>query len=211
MLGVMQSGGWLMVPILLCSVAALAIGIERGWTLHSARVMPKGLLDDAQRWARDGAGGARLGELAADSPLGQVLAAGIANARRGRSLMKEAMTEAIAAVSHDLERYLTSLGIIASISPLLGLLGTVVGMIRVFSALMLDGTGHPESLAGGISEALITTAAGLAVAIPSLMLHRFFLRRVDDLVVDLERHAAHLVDATNSDVPSSASGQLGES
>lgn len=211
MLGVMQSGGWLMVPILLCSVAALAIGIERGWTLHSARVIPKGLLDDAQRWARDGAGGARLGELAAGSPLGQVLAAGIANARRGRSLMKEAMTEAIAAVSHDLERYLTSLGIIASISPLLGLLGTVVGMIRVFSALMVDGAGHPESLAGGISEALITTAAGLAVAIPSLMLHRFFLRRVDDLVVDLERHAAHLVDAAHSDVPPSASGQLGES
>ena len=211
MLGVMQSGGWLMVPILLCSVAALAIGIERGWTLHSARVMPKGLLDDAQRWARDGAGGAQLGELAAGSPLGQVLAAGIANARRGRSLMKEAMTEAVAAVSHDLERYLTSLGIIASISPLLGLLGTVVGMIRVFSALMLDGAGHPESLAGGISEALITTAAGLTVAIPSLMLHRFFLRRVDDLVVELERQAAHLVDATHSDVPPSASGQLGES
>ena len=211
MLGVMQSGGWLMVPILLCSVAALAIGIERGWTLHSARVMPKGLLDDAQRWARDGAGGPRLGELAAGSPLGQVLAAGIANARRGRSLMKEAMTEAIAAVSHDLERYLTSLGIIASISPLLGLLGTVVGMIRVFSALMLDGAGHPESLAGGISEALITTAAGLTVAIPSLMLHRFFLRRVDDLVVELERHAAHLVDAMHSDAPPSAPRQLGES
>ena len=211
MLGVMQSGGWLMVPILLCSVAALAIGIERGWTLHSARVMPKGLLDDAQRWARDGAGGPRLGELAAGSPLGQVLAAGIANARRGRSLMKEAMTEAVAAVSHDLERYLTSLGIIASISPLLGLLGTVVGMIRVFSALMLDGAGHPESLAGGISEALITTAAGLTVAIPSLMLHRFFLRRVDDLVVELERHAAHLVDAMHSDAPPSAPRQLGES
>ena len=211
MLGVMQSGGWLMVPILLCSVAALAIGIERGWTLHGARVMPKGLLDDAQRWARDGAGGPRVGELAAGSPLGQVLAAGIANARRGRSLMKEAMTEAIAAVSHDLERYLTSLGIIASISPLLGLLGTVVGMIRVFSALMLDGAGHPESLAGGISEALITTAAGLTVAIPSLMLHRFFLRRVDDLVVELERHAAHLVDAMHSDAPPSAPRQLGES
>ena len=208
MLGVMQSGGWLMVPILLCSVAALAIGIERGWTLHSARVFPKGLLADAQRWVRDGVGEApRLGELAPGSPLGQVLAAGMANARRGRSLMKEAMTDAIAAVSHDLERYLTSLGIIASISPLLGLLGTVVGMIQVFSALMLDGAGHPEALAGGISEALITTAAGLTVAIPSLMLHRFFLRRVDDLVVELERQATHLVDATHSDSPPSASGQ----
>jgi len=212
MLGVMQSGGWLMVPILLCSVAALAIGIERGWTLHSARVLPKGLLADAQGWVRDGVGEApRLGELAAGSPLGQVLAAGMANARRGRSLMKEAMTDAIAAVSHDLERYLTSLGIIASISPLLGLLGTVVGMIQVFSALMLDGAGRPETLAGGISEALITTAAGLTVAIPSLMLHRFFLRRVDDLVVELERQATHLVDATHSDGPPSASGPLGNS
>ena len=161
---------------------------------------------------RDGVGEApRLGELAAGSPLGQVLAAGMANARRGRSLMKEAMTDAIAVVSHDLERYLTSLGIIASISPLLGLLGTVVGMIQVFSALMLDGSGHPEALAGGISEALITTAAGLTVAIPSLMLHRFFLRRVDDLVVELERQATHLVEATHSDSPPSASGQLGKS
>ena len=212
MLGVMQSGGWLMVPILLCSVAALAIAIERGWTLHRSRVVPQGLLTEVQRWVRDGVGDAtRLGELAAGSPLGQVLAVGIANARRGRSQMKEAMTEPVAAVSHDLERYLTSLGIIASISPLLGLLGTVVGMIRVFSALMLDGAGHPEALAGGISEALITTAAGLTVAIPSLMLHRFFLRRVDDLVVQLERQAAHLVDATHSDVPPSASGLLGES
>ena len=212
MLGVMQSGGWLMVPILLCSVAALAIGIERGWALQGSRVVPPSLLREVQRWARDGLGDPTwLGELAAGSPLGQVLAVGIANARRGRSLMKEAMTEAVAAVSHDLERYLTSLGIIASISPLLGLLGTVVGMIQVFSALMLDGAGHPEALAGGISEALITTAAGLTVAIPSLMLHRFFLRRVDDLVVQLERQAAHLVDATHSDVPPSAPGRLGDS
>ena len=210
MLGVMQSGGWLMVPILLCSIAALAIGIERGWALHGNRVIPQGLVAEARRWLQDGAGEMpRLDQLAAGSPLGQVLAAGMANVRRGRSLMKEAMTEAIAVVSHDLERYLTSLGIIASISPLLGLLGTVVGMIQVFSALMLNGAGNPEALAGGISEALITTAAGLTVAIPSLMLHRFFLRRVDDLVVELERQAAHLVDASHGDLAPSASGQLG--
>ena len=212
MLGVMQSGGWLMVPILLCSVAALAIGIERGWTLHRSRVVPESLLAEVRRRAREGLGdAARFSALDAASPLGQVLAAGVANARRGRSLMKEAMSEAIAAVSHDLERYLTSLGIIASISPLLGLLGTVVGMIRVFSALMLDGAGHPEALAGGISEALITTAAGLTVAIPSLMLHRFFLRRVDDLVVELERQAAHLVEAAHNQAPPLAAGQAGES
>ncbi len=204
MLGVMQSGGWLMAPILLCSVAALAIGIERGWALHRSRVLPKGLLGDAQRWVRDPAGKPpQLEELAAGSPLGRVLAAGIANARRGRSLTKEAMAEAMAAVSHDLERYLTALGIIASIAPLLGLLGTVVGMIQVFSALMADGAAHSEALAGGISEALITTAAGLTVAIPSLMLHRFLLRRVDDLVVELERQAAHLAEALHGGVPPS--------
>ncbi len=201
MLGVMQSGGWLMAPILLCSVAALAIGIERGWALHRSRVLPKGLLGDAQRWVRDGAAEPPPRALAAGSPLGRVLAAGIANARRSRSLTKEAMAEAVAAVSHDLERYLTSLGVIASIAPLLGLLGTVVGMIEVFSALMVDGAGHSEALAGGISEALVTTAAGLTVAIPSLMLHRFLLRRVDDLVVELERQAAHLAQALHSDVP----------
>ena len=242
MLGVMQSGGWLMVPIVLCSIAALAIGIERGWTLQRSRVIPEDLLIDVRRWTGEGlAETAGPGELPASSvldrgkrspsestfvpggrpsvdskpslvsPLGQVLAAGIANARRGRSLMKEAMAEVIAAVSHDLERYLTSLGIIASIAPLLGLLGTVVGMIQVFSALMLDGAGRPEALAGGISEALITTATGLTVAIPSLMLHRFFLRRVEDLVVELERQAAHLVEAAHNDFPLSASGQLGES
>ena len=201
MLGVMQSGGWLMAPILLCSVAALAIGIERGWALHRSRVLPKGLLGDAQRWVRDGAAEPPPRALAAGSPLGRVLAAGIANARRSRSLTKEAMAEAVAAVSHDLERHLTSLGVIASIAPLLGLLGTVVGMIEVFSALMVDGAGHSEALAGGISEALVTTAAGLTVAIPSLMLHRFLLRRVDDLVVELERQAAHLAQALHSDVP----------
>ena len=208
MLGVMQSGGWLMAPILLCSVVALAIGIERGWTLHRSRVIPPSLLAEVRRWVHDGVGdAARFSASDADSPLGQVMAAGTANARRGRSLMKEAMTEAIAAVSHDLERYLTTLGIIASISPLLGLLGTVVGMIRVFSALMLDGAEHPGTLAGGISEALITTAAGLIVAIPSLMLHRFFLRRVDDLVVELERQAAHLVDAAHHQLPPATPGQ----
>ena len=210
MLGVMQSGGWLMAPILLCSVAALAIGIERAWALHRSRVLPSGMLAAAQARLRDRGDGARPGELEASSPLGQVLAAGIARARRGRSLMKEAMTEAIAAVSHDLERHLTALGIIASIAPLLGLLGTVVGMIQVFSALMLDGAGRPEALAGGISEALITTAAGLTVAIPSLMAHRFFLRRVDDLVVELERQAAHLVEAAHDAAGRSAFGPVDE-
>ncbi|MEM6709017.1 MAG: MotA/TolQ/ExbB proton channel family protein, partial [Pseudomonadota bacterium] len=132
--------------------------------------------------------------LRASSPLGQVFAAGLSNARRGRDIMKEAMEEAAGQVGHDLERYLTALGVIASIAPLLGLLGTVVGMIEVFRALLLEGAGNANLLAGGISQALITTAAGLSVAIPAMIFHRFFLRRVDELMVSMEQEASKLVD-----------------
>jgi len=195
MLEFIQSGGWLMVPILLCSIIAAAISGERLWTLQRSRITPKNLL--AQVWSalkNNEMDSQRLRDLRASSPLGQVLAAGVGNARRGREVMKEAMEEVAAQVTHDMERYLTSLGIIASISPLLGLLGTVVGMIQVFTALMLEGAGNANVLAGGISQALITTAAGLTVAIPAIMFHRFFLRRVDELVVAMEQEAVKLVE-----------------
>ncbi len=195
MLEIVQSGGWLMVPILLCSIVAAAISVERLWTLQRSRITPKNLL--AQVWGAiktDEVDSQRLRELRAASPLGQVFAAGISNAKRGRDIMKEAMEEAAGQVSHSLERYLTSLGIIASVSPLLGLLGTVVGMIKVFTALMLEGAGNANVLAGGISQALITTAAGLSVAIPALIFHRFFMRRVDELVINMEQEASKLVD-----------------
>ena len=195
MLEFIQSGGWLMVPILLCSIIAAAISVERLWTLQRSRITPKNLL--AQVWSalkNNEMDSQRLRDLRASSPLGQVLAAGVGNARRGREVMKEAMEEVAAQVTHDMERYLTSLGIIASISPLLGLLGTVVGMIEVFTALMLEGAGNANVLAGGISQALITTAAGLTVAIPAIMFHRFFLRRVDELVVAMEQEAVKLVE-----------------
>ena len=195
MLEIVQSGGWLMVPILLCSVIAAAISVERLWTLQRSRITPKNLL--AQVWGsikNDEFDAPKLRDLRATNPLGQVFAAGISNAKRGREIMKEAMDEAESQVSHDLERYLTSLGIIASVSPLLGLLGTVVGMIKVFTALMIEGAGNANVLAGGISQALITTAAGLSVAIPALIFHRFFQRRVDELVVNMEQEASKLVD-----------------
>jgi biopolymer transport protein ExbB len=195
MLEIIQSGGWLMVPILLASVVAAAIAVERLWTLQRSRITPKNLL--AQVWTalkNHEMDVARLRDLRASSPLGLVLATGISNARRGREVMKEAMEEVGSQVSHDLERYLTSLGVIASIAPLLGLLGTVVGMIRVFTALMLEGAGNANVLAGGISQALITTAAGLSVAIPALMFHRFFLRRVDELTMTMEQEAVKLVE-----------------
>ncbi len=195
MLEIVQSGGWLMVPILLCSIVAAAISVERLWTLQRSRITPKNLL--AQVWGAiktDEVDSQRLRELRVASPLGLVFAAGISNAKRGRDIMKEAMEEAAGQVSHSLERYLTSLGIIASVSPLLGLLGTVVGMIKVFTALMLEGAGNANVLAGGISQALITTAAGLSVAIPALIFHRFFMRRVDELVISMEQEASKLVD-----------------
>lgn len=200
MLEIVQSGGWLMVPILLCSIVAAAICVERLWTLQRSRIVPKNLV--AQIWSAvktEDLDTQKLRELRTSSPLGQVLAAGVSNAKRGRDVMKEAMEEAASQVSHDMERYLTSLGIIASISPLLGLLGTVVGMIKVFTALMLEGAGNANVLAGGISQALITTAAGLSVAIPALMFHRFFLRRIDELVVTMEQEAGKLVEILQGD------------
>jgi biopolymer transport protein ExbB len=200
LLEIFQAGGWLMVPILLCSIVAAAICVERLWTLQRSRIVPKNLL--AQIWTAlksSDLDSQRLRELRGNSPLGQILAAGIANAKRGREIMKEAMEEAASQVSHDLQRYLTTLGIIASISPLLGLLGTVVGMIQVFTALMLEGAGNANVLAGGISQALITTAAGLSVAIPALMFHRFFMRRVDELMISMEQEAVKLVEILQGD------------
>jgi biopolymer transport protein ExbB len=199
-LEIVQSGGWLMVPILLCSVIAAAISVERLWTLQRSRMTPKNLL--AQVWGsikNDELDAQRMRDLRASSPLGQILAAGVGNAKRGREVMKESMEEASGQVSHDMERYLTSLGIIASVSPLLGLLGTVVGMINVFTALMLEGAGNANVLAGGISQALITTAAGLSVAIPALIFHRFFLRRIDELVITMEQEASKLVEIMQGD------------
>ena len=195
MLEIVQAGGWLMVPILMCSVVSAAIAVERLWTLQRRRVLPKNLL--ANSWAalkQDNLSRQNVRLLRKQSPLGYVLAAGISNVKRGRELMKEAMEEATHKVSQDLERYLTALGIIASIAPLLGLLGTVIGMIDVFDNLMRQGAGNANLLAGGISTALVTTASGLSVAIPALMFHRFFLRRVDELVVEIEYESSQLLD-----------------
>lgn len=184
-----------MVPIGLCSVAALGICLERLWALRVRRAAPAGLLADVQRELEGGsADSKRVAELCADCHLGRVFVAGLATARHGREAMKEAMEGAAATAVHDMERYLTALGTIAAISPLLGLLGTVLGMIEVFRVLVEDGIGNPSVFASGISEALVTTAAGLAVAIPALILHRYLLRKVDDLLVIMERQSARLVE-----------------
>lgn len=200
MLEIATAGGWLMLPILICSVLSAAICVERLWTLNSQKLVPKHLLAQVWNWVRkDELDNKKLRDLRESSPLGQILAAGLVNARRGRDGMKQSIEEAAEHVVHDLERYLTALGTIASITPLLGLLGTVIGMIRVFTAIVVEGTGNANVLAGGIAEALITTAAGISVAIPSLIFHRYFTRRVDHLVLVMEREASKLVDVMSED------------
>ncbi|MGY8829802.1 MAG: MotA/TolQ/ExbB proton channel family protein, partial [Pseudomonadales bacterium] len=161
---------------------------------------PPNLLGQVWKWIKDKKlNNQKLKELRANSPLGQILAAGLANSKHGREIMKECIQEAAGRVIHDLERYLNALGTIAGIAPLLGLLGTVLGMIEIFSSFMGSGMANASLLAGGISKALITTAAGLMVAIPALFFHRYLQRRVDELVVGMEQEAIRLVEVVQGD------------
>ena len=196
-----KAGGWMMLPIILCSIAAAGIVAERLWTLRPARVTPANLLAQVWRWIKDKKlNNQKLKELREHSPLGQILAAGLANSKHGREIMKECIEEAAARVIHELERYLNALGTIAAMAPLLGLLGTVLGMIDIFSSFMGSGmTTNAAVLAGGISKALITTAAGLMVGIPAVFFHRFLQRRVDELVVGMEQEAIKLVEVVQGD------------
>ncbi len=199
MLEIIKAGGWVMWPILACSVLAMAIVCERLWSLRSKRILPPYLVAQVWELYRKGQlDSVHLRRLQTSSPLGAVLAAGLANHRYGREVMKEAIEDAGRQVAHELERFLDSLGTVASISPLLGLLGTVLGMIKVFSAITAAGVGEPKVLAGGIAEALITTAAGLSVAIPALIFHRYFQARVDALVLRMENEALRFIEIMHS-------------
>jgi biopolymer transport protein ExbB len=190
-----QAGGWLMLPILLCSIAALAIVIERLWALRRSVIMPDDLVSriwqmDRRRLLNDD----RIAEIREGSALGRMLAAGLVNRFHSREVMKESIQDTGRQVVADLERYLNALGTIAAVTPLLGLLGTVLGMIEVFGVIMEAGVGNPGVLAGGISQALITTAAGLSVAIPALMFYRYFNNRVDKIVIAMEEQALRLIE-----------------
>jgi biopolymer transport protein ExbB len=195
MLEIILAGGWLMAPILLCSTLALAIIIERFWSLRRNVVVPQGVGEMVEDWAaRQELDVRRLNQLRAQSALGRVLAAALLNRNRPREVIKEAVEDTGRHVVHELERFLNTLGTIAGIAPLLGLLGTVIGMIRVFSAIMLHGVGNANELAGGISEALITTAAGLTVAIPSYFFYRYFTGMVAEYVISMEARAISLIE-----------------
>ena len=200
MFEIIKSGGWMMFPIILCSIGAMAIVVERFWSLQKKKILPAELLPQVWKLYREKKlDDATLRRLKTSSPLGCILAAGLANSHHGRKFMKDCIEETGRKVAHDLERFLNTLGIIAEVSPLMGLLGTVFGMIEIFSALMKHGAGDPSSLAGGISVALITTAAGLTVAIPSLIFHRYFVRLVDDYVIAMEEEALKLLDILHGD------------
>jgi biopolymer transport protein ExbB len=194
-----RSGGWLMWPIVVCSILALAIIVERCWSLRRSVVAPRDLMSEIQGMTLgDRLTNEQINSVRETSALGQILAAGLSRQTQQAFLVKDAIEEAGGHVVHELERYLNALGTIAATTPLLGLLGTVIGMIKVFSAITAVGVGDPQVLAGGISEALITTAAGLSVGIPSLMFHRYFLGKVNELTVAMEQDALRFMEVLQS-------------
>ena len=188
-----------MLPIILCSIVSISIIAERFWSLRREKVLPKHLV--ANIWnavKKDNLAPNDIEILSKESALGQILSVGLLNRNESRERIKESIEERGREVVHDMERFLNTLGTIASISPLLGLLGTVIGMISVFAAITKHGVGDPAVLAGGISEAMITTAAGLTVAIVSLIFYRYFRRKVDGIVVIMEREAIKMVDVLHN-------------
>ncbi len=200
MFELVQAGGWLMVPILLCSIIAVAIITERLWTLRQKKVIPEKLLTGIWNLLnKDSLTEKHIDQIENGSPLGRVLAAGLINRHLSRDLIRESIEETGRHVVHEMERFMNTLGPISTITPLLGLLGTVIGMIKVFTAITVIGVGDPGQLAGGISEALITTAAGLTIAIPSLIFHRHLKRKIDELVVGMEQEAMKLVEFLQGD------------
>ena len=194
MFAIIQAAGWPIWPLLLASIIAVALIIERLVALRRTKVVPSGLLQRVlAEYQQKGFSDAQAAELEKQSPLGKVLSAGLRNAKSSRDVMKEAIEEAGRAVSHDLERYLTTLGTIASISPLMGLFGTVVGMIEIFGSQSPTGA-NPQQLAHGISIALYNTGFGLVIAIPAMIFWRHFRALVDSLVIDMEMQAIRLVE-----------------
>ena len=199
MFSIIEAAGWPIWPLLLCSVIALAIIGERMWSLRQAGVMPRGLLNQVlQEYRQNGVTPEMLNRLSSESPLGQIFAAGLRNLQSDIAIMKEAIEEAGRAVAIELERFLTSLGTIAAIAPLLGLFGTVIGMIEIFGSQTPQG-GNPLVLAHGISIALYNTAFGLVVAVPAMIFYRYYRAKVDALLVDMELQGIKLVEIAHGE------------
>jgi biopolymer transport protein ExbB len=196
---IIQAAGWPIYPLLLASIIAVALIIERAVSLRESKIVPPTLLDQViSVHARQGVSTDVIDKLAKDSPLGEVLAAGLRNEKSPRHVMKEAIEESGRSVAHNLERFLTTLGTIATAAPLLGLFGTVVGMIEIFGSQSPGGT-NPQQLAQGISIALYNTAFGIAISIPSLIFYRHFKNKVDGFVVQMEQAASKLIDIVHGE------------
>jgi len=196
---IIQAAGWPIYPLPLASIIAVALIIERSVSLRESKIVPASLLDQVIAvHARQGVTGDVVDKLAKDSPLGEVLAAGLRNEKSPRHVMKEAIEEAGRSVAHNLERFLTTLGTIATAAPLLGLFGTVIGMIEIFGSQSPTGT-NPQQLAHGISIALYNTAFGIAISIPSLIFYRHFKNKVDGFVVQMEQAASKLIDIVHGE------------
>ena len=196
---IVRAGGPLMWPIILCSITAAAIVLERLWTLQDRRVMPRELPQKVwQLIEANQINDKVIAALEQNSPLGRLLAAGLANRHRPREILMERLEDTGRHVVYELERFLNTLGTIAGVSPLLGLLGTVTGIIRAFNAIQAGGMGDPRVLSGGIAEALVATAAGLCVAIPSLFAYRYLRGRVERIVVEMEKQAMRMADAVEA-------------
>ena len=191
-----KAGGWPMVPLLLLGVLALAIVLERFWSLRRNEVLPPGLGQEVRNWAARGKlDASHIDSLRANSPLGALLAAALEARNRPRDQIRERIEETGRHLVHRMGRFLNALGTIASAGPLLGLLGTVVGMIQMFLGILDHGVGDVGQLAGGIGKALVCTATGMMVAIPALMFHRYFRGLIDGYVIEMEQEASALLDA----------------
>jgi biopolymer transport protein ExbB len=196
---IVRAGGPIMWPIILCSIVAAAIILERLWTLQEKRVLPVELVQKLWGLVENNQINDKvIAALEQNSPLGKVLASGLSYRNRPREVMMERLEDTGRHVVHELERFLNTLGTIAAISPLLGLLGTVTGIIKAFNAIQAGGMGDPRMLSGGIAEALITTAAGLVVAIPALFAYRYLRGKVERFVIAMEKHAIRLADAVEN-------------
>ena len=195
MIELVKAGGWPMIPLLLLSFVALAIIVERFWSLRRAAVMPPGLGEEVRTWARRGnLEQPHIDALRATSPLGALLAAALDVRHKSREAIRERVEDTGRHLVHRMEKYLNTLGTIAAAGPLLGLFGTVVGMIQMFLGILDHGVGDVNQLAGGIGKALVCTAAGMIVAVPSLMFHRYFRGRIASNIVDMEHEAMQLLD-----------------
>ena len=199
MWSIIQAAGWPIWPLIIASIIALALIFERLWSLRQSVVAPTGLVDRVlAEYKQSGVTAELLTKTAQQGPLGRILAAGLANVRNPRPVMKEALEEVGSIVTHDLDRFLTTLGTIAAMAPLLGLFGTVVGMIEIFGSQTATGS-NPIQLAHGISVALYNTAFGLIVAIPSMIFYRHFRAKIDSLIVEMEQQAIKLVDLAHGE------------